>query len=85
MSKHCDKELILANIRRVSGQVNGIEKMVVEDREITEVIQQLTAASSALKSVSRTLLEDYTTGCFGSNKLSKEDLQKVINQLFKAL
>ncbi len=85
MPKHCDKESILANIRRVSGQVNGIEKMIVEDREITEVIQQLTAASSALKSVSRTLLEDYANGCFGSNKLGKEDLQKIINQLFKAL
>ena len=85
MPKHCDKESILANIRRVSGQVNGIEKMVIEDREIAEVIQQLTAASSALKSVSHSLLEDYADGCFGNKKLSKEELQKVINQLFKAL
>lgn len=85
MTKHCDKELILSNLRRVSGQVNGIEKMVTEDRDITDVIQQLTAASSALKSISRTLLEDYADGCFGGKKLGKKDLQKIINQLFKNL
>jgi len=85
MINSCDKDLILANIRRVSGQINGIEKMVAENRDVNDVIQQITAASSALKSVSRSLLENYADGCFGANKLSKTDLQKVINQLFKNL
>lgn len=84
MPNHCDHEIIIKNLRRVSGQVQGIEKMVEEKRDISDVIQQLIAASGALKSVGRALLEDYAAGCFGK-KADEKDLQKVIAQLFKAL
>ncbi|MGB0757614.1 MAG: metal-sensitive transcriptional regulator, partial [Patescibacteria group bacterium] len=49
MPNHCDHEIIIKNLRRVSGQVQGIEKMVEEKRDISDVIQQLIAASGALK------------------------------------
>lgn len=84
MTTHCDQETIIKNLRRVSGQVQGIEKMVGEKRDVSEIIQQLVAASSALKSVGKVLLEDYAAGCFGK-KADEKDLQKVIAQLFKAL
>ena len=86
MVKKCDKETVLRNIRRVNGQVSGIEKMVQEDRDITEVLQQVTAASSALKSVGKLLLEDYANGCFNQGKgHSEKELQKLIAHLFKTL
>lgn len=84
MTKKCDKNQILANIRRVSGQVEGVERMVEEDRDIAEVLQQLLAAESALRSVGRMLLLDYAHGCFNAQKkLDKKDLEKLIVQLFK--
>ena len=86
MSTHCDKDTILANIRRAAGQVAGIEKMVADDRDIADVLQQIAASSSALKSIGRQLLEDYAHGCFNKNTtLTKEDVQKVIAHLFKTI
>lgn len=84
MSNTCNKETILANLRRVSGQVQGVEKMINEERDVQDILQQITAASSALRSVSKQLLVDYSSGCFGKNrKLAKSDLEKLINQMFK--
>jgi len=86
MENKCDKNVILSNVRRVGGQVQGIEKMIEADRDITEVIQQVTAAAQALKSVAKQLLEDYANGCFGRRtQLDKKDLRILIEQLFKNL
>lgn len=84
MKAECSKEIILANLRRVCGQVNGVEKMIEEDRDIKEVLQQITASSSALRSIAKQLLKDYAAGCFGTKgRLDKKDLEKLIEQLFK--
>lgn len=86
MPTKCDKDNIIKNLRRVCGQVSGIEKMIAEDRDIVDVLQQVTASSSALKSVGRQLLEEYAQGCFNNKKkLQQKDLQKVIAQLFKTV
>jgi len=62
-----------------------VEKMVEEDRDIKDVLQQVTAASSALRSIAKQLLIDYSAGCFGkkAGKLDKKDLEKLIEQMFK--
>jgi DNA-binding FrmR family transcriptional regulator len=84
MEKKCDKSVILANIRRVNGQVLGIEKMVEADRDIEGLLQQVTAATFALRAVAKQLLKDYTDGCFARNsKLDRKKLNKLIEQLFK--
>jgi DNA-binding FrmR family transcriptional regulator len=86
MNKLCDKNAILSNVRRICGQVEGIEKMINEDREVSDVLQQISAASAALKAVSKQLLQDYANGCFGkSSKLGQQELKKLIEQMFKTL
>ena len=84
MKKTCNKDVILTNIRRAGGQVQGVEKMIEEDRDVAEILQQISAASSALRSVGRTVLEDYANGCFTKgSKHTEKDLQKLITYLFK--
>lgn len=86
MNKKCDKDTILANVRRVAGQVSGIEKMIEDDRDIAEVLQQITASSSALKSIGKQVLEEYANGCFNNKApLAQKDLQKLIVHLFKTV
>lgn len=86
MNKVCDKNYILNNLRRAIGQMQGVEKMINEDRDVAEVLQQLAAANSALRSVAKLLLLNYANGCFNANKkLAKKDLEKLINQMFKNL
>lgn len=84
MEKECKKSVILSNVRRASGQVQGIEKMIDENRDIADVLQQVNASTSALRSIAKQLLQDYSDGCFTkSNKMNKNDLAKLIDQLFK--
>lgn len=86
MDKKCDKNAILGNVHRIYGQVEGIEKMINEDRDVGDIIQQTSAASAGLRSVSKQLLQDYADGCFGkSNKLEKRELERLIEQIFKTL
>lgn len=87
MEKNCDKNYILSNLRKIAGQIQGIEKMIHEDRDISEVLQQLAATNSALRSVAKLLLLNYSNDCFNTNKkkFAKKDLEKLINQMFKNL
>ncbi len=86
MNNACDKNYILTNLRRAIGQIQGVEKMIDEDRDVAEVLQQLAASNSALRSVAKLLLLNYANGCFNANKkFVKKDLEKLINQMFKNL
>lgn len=86
MDKLGDKNVILSNVRRVCGQVQGIEKMIEENRDIAEILQQINAANSALKSIAKQLLQNYMQGCFGkASKISKKELEKLIEQMFKVM
>jgi DNA-binding FrmR family transcriptional regulator len=86
MKETCDKKTILQHVRRVCGQIQGIEKMIDEDRELAEVLQQITAADSSLRAVGKLLLLDYANGCFNAGKkLSKSELEKLIIHMFKNL
>ncbi len=50
-------------LRRVEGQVRGVEAMIENGRECREIIQQLAAIQSALQGFSRALLEEYAVTC----------------------
>ena len=58
-----DKEKVLARLRRIEGQVRGIEKMIAEDRYCIDVLTQVAAVKAALEGVSVTLLEDHMQHC----------------------
>lgn len=58
-----DKEVLLNRMRKIEGQARGIQKMIEEERYCPEIIQQLTAVSSAVREVSLLLLQDHIEGC----------------------
>jgi CsoR family transcriptional regulator, copper-sensing transcriptional repressor len=58
-----DKQTIQARLRRIEGQVRGIEKMVEEDRYCIDVLTQVNATRAALESVALRLLADHTEHC----------------------
>jgi DNA-binding FrmR family transcriptional regulator len=58
-----DKRTIQARLRRIEGQVRGIQKMVEEDRYCIDVLTQLNATTAALDSVALRLLADHTEHC----------------------
>jgi len=60
---HDDKAAILARLRRIEGQVRGLQRMVDEDVYCIDVLTQVSAASKALQSVAVELLDDHLRHC----------------------
>lgn len=57
------KKNLTTRLKRIEGQVRGIVKMVDEDRYCDDIINQLSAANAALKSVSRLVLDNHIRSC----------------------
>jgi DNA-binding FrmR family transcriptional regulator len=58
-----DKEVIQKRLRRIEGQIRGLQRMVDEDRYCISVLEQVAAVTRALQSVSLELLDDHLTHC----------------------
>ena len=57
------KEQLLARLRRIEGQVRGIEGMVTDDRYCIDVLTQISAIQAALDKVALGLLDDHARHC----------------------
>ena len=55
--------LISKRLRRIEGQIRGLEKMVVEERECESIVTQLAAVRSAIDSVGALVLNNYIKIC----------------------
>jgi DNA-binding FrmR family transcriptional regulator len=58
-----DKAAVLKRLRRVEGQVRGLQQMVEDDRYCIDVLTQVSAATKALQAVALELLEDHLSHC----------------------
>lgn len=57
------KEEVLKRLRRIEGQVRGLQRMVDEDTYCIDVLTQVSAATKALQSVALELLGDHLSHC----------------------
>jgi CsoR family transcriptional regulator, copper-sensing transcriptional repressor len=57
------KEDYLNRLRRIEGQVRGLQKMVEDDKYCIDILTQVSAATRALQSVALGLLEDHLGHC----------------------
>ena len=58
-----DKEAVHARLRRIEGQVRGLQRMVDEDVYCIDVLTQISAATKALQAVALNLLEGHLHHC----------------------
>jgi DNA-binding FrmR family transcriptional regulator len=58
-----NKDAVLKRLRRIEGQVRGLQRMVDEDTYCIDVLTQVAAATKALQAVALSLLEDHLTHC----------------------
>jgi DNA-binding FrmR family transcriptional regulator len=57
------KEANLKRLRRIEGQVRGLQKMVDEDRYCADIMVQVSAVQEALRSVGRALMRNHLQYC----------------------
>ncbi|GAA3462084.1 MULTISPECIES: metal-sensitive transcriptional regulator [Saccharothrix] len=58
-----DKDAYLKRLRRIEGQVRGLQRMVENDDYCIDVLTQISAATKALQAVSLGLLEEHLKHC----------------------
>jgi DNA-binding FrmR family transcriptional regulator len=58
-----DKKLIINRLNRISGQINGITKMVENDAYCNDLLVQLSAVKNSVKSLSTHILENHLYMC----------------------
>jgi len=83
-----DKDAVLKRLRRIEGQVRGVERMVEEERYCIDVVTQVTAIQAALDKVALELLSDHAAHCVagadGSQQAERtEELMAAVKRLLK--
>jgi len=83
-----EKEAVLKRLRRIEGQVRGVERMVEEDRYCIDVVTQVTAIQAALDKVALELLSDHAAHCvLGAAKAAQpertEELMGAVRRLLR--
>ena len=58
-----DKKALLARLRRIEGQVRGIQRMIDDDTYCIDVLTQVAAVSKALQGVGLKLLDEHLQHC----------------------
>jgi DNA-binding FrmR family transcriptional regulator len=58
-----DKDTYLRRLRRIEGQVRGLQRMIDEDKYCIDVLTQVAAATKALQAVALGLLEEHLAHC----------------------
>lgn len=74
---------ILTRIKKIKGQVEGIERMMAEGRSCLEVVQQVAAAKQALSKLGGLILAEES--CQRLGKKRPKDWEKIIQELVKNL
>ena len=77
------KKAMLTRLKRVEGQIRGIEKMVEQDVYCPDILIQVSAATSALNSFSKVLLSNHIKGCVAGDIRQGKD--ESIDELCKIL
>jgi CsoR family transcriptional regulator, copper-sensing transcriptional repressor len=58
-----DRDAYLKRLRRIEGQIRGLQRMVEEDQYCIDVLTQVAAATKALQSFALALLEEHMATC----------------------
>lgn len=75
------KAKLLGRVRRIEGQARGVARMIEEDRDCSEILQQLAAVRSAAHQATVALVRSYATECV----VSDADAEEIADALAMAL
>lgn len=84
-SSHPDHTIHVKRLNRVRGQIDGIERMILEKRYCPEIITQLKAACAALTAVEAEIFKTHLRGCVKQAFSSPDEVgaERKINEIVK--
>lgn len=77
----------LSNLNRIIGQLEGIKKMINDKRYCVDILQQIKAAKSALRTVENNVLNKHIEHCISTaiNNANQMEINQKIQELQKLL
>ena len=86
---HVDEAAKTANLRRlrrIEGQIRGLQKMVEEDRYCADVLTQISSVHEALRAVARELMRNHLKHCAASAiRTSEADAEAMYDELVEMM
>ena len=82
------KDQLLTRLRRIEGQIRGVQRMVDDDRYCIDVLTQISAIQAALDKVALGLLHDHARHCVmdaedGERGAKTEELMAAVGRLMR--
>ncbi len=74
-----EKHQLISRVNRISGQMNGIKKMIEDDRYCDDILIQLSAIDKSIKSLANLILERHMNSCLIDN--IKKGNYEIINEI----
>jgi DNA-binding FrmR family transcriptional regulator len=85
-----NKEKVKNRLRRISGQIGGIERMVEEERYCIDILTQISAAQAAIDKVALALLDEHARHCVvgaetpALREEKTEEMMEAVGRLLKS-
>jgi CsoR family transcriptional regulator, copper-sensing transcriptional repressor len=83
------KDELLARLKRIEGQIRGLEGMVEQDRYCIDILTQISAAQAALEKVALGLLDGHVRHCVigaeaGEREARTEEMMSAVGRLLRS-
>jgi CsoR family transcriptional regulator, copper-sensing transcriptional repressor len=79
------KDDLLARLRKIEGQVRGLQRMVEDDKYCIDILTQVNSVSAALKAVGVGLLDDHVRHCVRESLEQQQGGDEKIEELVAAV
>ncbi len=82
-----EKKNLILRLKRLEGQIRGLQRMVEEDKYCVDILTQIVAAKGALQKVGLKILDDHMHGCV-QRAMKEDDIEnneEIINELMTLL
>lgn len=80
-----DREEVLSRLRKVEGQIRGIQRMVSEEAYCVDVLTQISAVVSGMEKVALKLLREHMTGSLTDAARSKGSAEEKVEEVVKVV
>ncbi|ACB84876.1 metal-sensitive transcriptional regulator [Natranaerobius thermophilus] len=75
-----EKEALINRLRRIEGQIKGLQKMVEEEKYCSDILMQVSAVRSAVNNVGKLVLEEHLRKCIDLPQ-DEEERERAIKEL----
>jgi CsoR family transcriptional regulator, copper-sensing transcriptional repressor len=80
-----DRDELLSRLRKIEGQIRGVQRMVSEDVNCADVLTQISAVVSGMEKVGVRLVREHTKGCVSDAIRTKGKADAKIDEVVKVV